>query len=85
MERCIGYKQARQLMQEGRKAMVIPQFRGAHRIYILDEENLPRDRVRADSWDKLRQECVLIEKTHHGRRGQHTNYIWSLKEAHDHG
>lgn len=72
----LGYRQAQALMKEGCKALVVPQFRGASLVYVQDQAGNLGDCIRSDAWDRLRPECHLIEKQHHGKRGQHINYLW---------
>ena len=78
--RFLGYRQAQALMKEGCRVLVIPQFRGANLVYVQDQAGKLGDRIRSDAWDRLRPECHLVEKQHHGKRGQHVNYLWAYGE-----
>lgn len=73
----IGYKEAKALMQDGYKVLECPQFRGSNIPYLQSPDGKLGDRIRSDSWDKLRRECHLVEKQRHGYRGQHVNYLWA--------
>ena len=77
MERIIGYQTAKNLMQQGHYALEVSTFRGANRVYMQSPDGVRGNRIRADSWDKLRRDCHLKEKQGHGKRGQLINYLWA--------
>ena len=79
MEKIIGYKQAKALMLEGCKVQESPRFNNGNVAHIKTPDGNLAERIRSDSWDKLRQECRLAEKLVSGRRGQDRRYIWELR------
>ena len=78
MEKIIGYKQAKALMTEGCKVQESAQIRGGNLARIKRPSGELAERIRSDSWDKLRKECKLIEKIADGTRGQNRRYIWEI-------
>ncbi len=78
MTKIIGYAKAKALMQEGYRVLEVPRFRGFPDKFLQSPDGkLLSDRIRSDSWDKLRQECHLVEKQYHGKRNQHVNSLWA--------
>lgn len=74
-ERIIGYKEAKTRMKEGFKVVECPQFRGAHIPYLRSSDGTMGDRIRSDSWEKLRRECHLEERLDPHKRGG--RYLWA--------
>ena len=79
MDKIIGYKQAKALMLEGCKVQESPRFHDSHVAHIKTPEGKLTERIRSDSWDKLRKECRMVEKTAVGGRSRDAQYIWELK------
>ena len=68
-QKIIGYAEAKARMQEGFKVLTVPQFRGGDIPYLQSPDGKRDDRIRSDSWDKLRRECHLEEKLEPHKRG----------------
>ena len=79
MNKIIGYMQAKALMLEGCKVQESPRFHDAPVAYIKTLDGKLAERIRSDSWDKLRRECRLVETLTSGRRSQEHRYIWELQ------
>lgn len=78
MEKIIGYMQAKALMLDGCKVQESPRFHACHVAHIKTPDGKLAERIRADSWDKLRQECRLVESLANGQRSRECRRIWEL-------
>ena len=80
IETVIGYRQAKESMQNQYEVVVFNGFRGGIRVHLQDPASKETcERIRSDAWEKLKKECHL-DRTER-RTKKTTQYVWKYGPA----
>lgn len=73
----IGYKQAKESVENQYEVVVFNGFRGGIRVHLQDPASKELcERIRSDAWAKLRKECHLDRTERRSKRS--TQYVWKF-------
>lgn len=80
VETIIGYKQAKESMENQYEVVVFNGFRGGVRVHLQDPATKQTcERIRMDAWEKLRKECHIDRKEQRSKRTM--QYVWKFGPA----
>lgn len=77
-ETIIGYKSAKEYMENQYQVIVFTRYRGDSVAHLFDPGSKEIcEHIRADAWEKLRKECYL-DRQEHLRSKRSLDYFWKL-------